>query len=284
MVALGQPAPKGGGRYKVGSPYQINGRWYRPKEEPSYDRVGIASWYGDLFHGRHTANGEIFDMAALTAAHPTLPMPIHVRVTNLENGRSIVVRVNDRGPYAHDRIIDMSARSAKLLGFQRQGTAKVRVTYLKKAPINGDDRYERQVLASQPWAQVASANSKRRGSPIAADPITVASITPETGETPGLPVRKPTRRRAQVRESTIAQSAVDKLYFVQAAAFRRRDHANNARSKFTHMGSATVFPAEVGGQLWYRVRIGPFERQSDALSVRDQLQDQGHKSARLISN
>lgn len=284
MVALGQPAPKGGGRYKVGSPYQVNGRWYRPKEEPTYDRVGVASWYGDLFHGRHTANGEIFDMAALTAAHPTLPMPIHVRVTNLENGRSIVVRVNDRGPYAHDRIIDMSARSAKLLGFQRQGTAKVRVTYLKKAPINGDDRYERQVLASQPWAQVASANTKRRGSPIAADPITVASIRPETGETPGLPVRKPTRWRAQVRKQTIAQSAVGKIYFVQAAAFRRQDHANNARSKFTHMGPATVFPAEIGGQLWYRVRIGPFERQSEAVSVRDQLLDKGHKSARLISN
>ena len=98
VVSLGKRVPKGGGRYKVGSPYKVGGRWYRPKEQPNYNRVGMASWYGEMFHGRYTANGEIYDMNALTAAHPTLPLPTYARVTNLQNGRSLVVRVNDRGP------------------------------------------------------------------------------------------------------------------------------------------------------------------------------------------
>jgi len=139
VVALGQPVPKGGGRYKVGSPYKIT--------DPSYDRVGIASWYGEMFHGRYTANGEIYDMNALTAAHTTLPLPSYARVTNLQNGRSLVLRVNDRGPYAHDRIIDLSRRSAQALGFERNGTARVRVQYIGGAPLNGDDSLERQVYA-----------------------------------------------------------------------------------------------------------------------------------------
>jgi len=117
----------GGGAYKVGDPYQVGGVWYYPAEDPYYDEVGIASWYGDPFDGRRTANGEIYDMNELTAAHKTLPMPIFVRVTNLDNGRSLVLRVNDRGPFVGDRIIDVSRRSAQLLGFEQAGTARVRV-------------------------------------------------------------------------------------------------------------------------------------------------------------
>jgi rare lipoprotein A len=115
------------GNYKVGRAYQIQGTWYYPKEDWSYDETGIASWYGEQFHGRYTADGEIFDLNTLTAAHRTLPMPVVVRVTNLENGRSIKLRVNDRGPYARGRIIDVSRHAAQLLGFEGQGTAKVRV-------------------------------------------------------------------------------------------------------------------------------------------------------------
>lgn len=115
------------GTYKVGNPYQINGVWYYPAEDPYYDEEGVASWYGEPFHGRQTANGEIYDMNDLTAAHKTLPMPVYVRVTNLENGRSLVLRVNDRGPFVSGRIIDVSRRSAQLLGFQDQGTTRVRV-------------------------------------------------------------------------------------------------------------------------------------------------------------
>ena len=113
-----------GGVYKVGNPYQIMGRWYYPKEDYSYSEIGTASWYGDDFHAKRTANGEKYDMNTLTAAHRTLPLPSIVRVTNLENGRSLVVRVNDRGPYAKERIIDVSKRSAQLLGYQTKGTTK----------------------------------------------------------------------------------------------------------------------------------------------------------------
>lgn len=165
------PVRKGGGTFKLGSPYKVAGRWYVPREEPGYDRSGIGSWYGDDFHGRRTANGEIFDKTALTAAHPTLPMPCYVYVTNLDNGRTILVRVNDRGPYVADRIIDLSHASARALGYENSGRARVRVRYAGRAPLNGDDRRERQYLAQQPWS---------RGGPA------VASYTP-----PSAPVNIP---------------------------------------------------------------------------------------------
>ncbi len=147
VVNYGSRVPKGGGHYKIGRPYQIANRWYRPREDKNYDRVGTASWYGDLFHGRKTANGEVFDMDALTAAHPTLPLPTLVEVTNLANNRKIVLRVNDRGPYRHNRLIDLSRKAATVLGFKKKGTAKVRVRYIGRAPMNGDDRYEKQIFA-----------------------------------------------------------------------------------------------------------------------------------------
>lgn len=116
---------------KTGQPYRIAGKWYVPREDWNYDEIGIASWYGPKFHGRRTANGEIFDMNRVSAAHRTLPLPSHVRVTNLENGRAINVRVNDRGPFARGRIIDLSRRAAQLLGFQKRGTARVRVQIIR---------------------------------------------------------------------------------------------------------------------------------------------------------
>ncbi|MBY0428573.1 MAG: septal ring lytic transglycosylase RlpA family protein, partial [Alphaproteobacteria bacterium] len=115
------------GQYKVGEPYEIDGVQYAPREDYRYSETGIASWYGPGFEGKHTANGETFDPGELTAAHRTLPMPSLVRVTNLDNGKSVVVRVNDRGPFANNRIIDLSQRAAELLGFAGVGTAKVRV-------------------------------------------------------------------------------------------------------------------------------------------------------------
>ena len=125
------------GTYKLGSPYKVAGQTYIPRHEPSYDRTGIASWYGDDFHGRLTANGEVFDMHRLTAAHPTLPLPSLVKVTNLENGRSAVLRVNDRGPFVHNRMIDLSRSSAQALGFLKRGIARVRVTYIGPADLDG---------------------------------------------------------------------------------------------------------------------------------------------------
>jgi rare lipoprotein A len=151
VVQEGQPVPKGGGSYKIGSPYQVQAQWFTPREEPGYDRAGIASWYGADFHGRKTANGEVYDMNAVTAAHPTLPIPSYAYVTNLANGRTLLVRINDRGPYAHNRIIDLSRKSSQLLGFQTQGTTHVRVRYAGPAPLDGNDSRERQHLVRQPW-------------------------------------------------------------------------------------------------------------------------------------
>jgi rare lipoprotein A len=146
VVAFGDPVPKGGGTYRVGKPYTVGGRIYVPEEDANYREEGLASWYGDDFHGRLTANGEVFDMGALTAAHPTLPMPSYARVTNLRNGKSLIVRVNDRGPYHGNRLIDVSNKAAELLEFKGNGTAKVRVEYVGRAPLEGSD--DRQLMAT----------------------------------------------------------------------------------------------------------------------------------------
>jgi peptidoglycan lytic transglycosylase len=139
VVEEGEPVPKGGGAYRVGKPYNINGRTYVPAENPSYRAEGVASWYGRDFHGRLTANGEIYDMHSISAAHTTLPLPSYVRVTNLDNGRSIIVRVNDRGPYHRNRVIDLSIGTAKALEFYSRGLARVRVEYVGPAPLEGSD-------------------------------------------------------------------------------------------------------------------------------------------------
>lgn len=142
---------RGGGHYKLGNPYRINGRWYVPREDPHFDRRGTASWYGADFHARKTANGEIYDMNALTAAHPTLPLPSYVWVTNERNGRTVLVRVNDRGPYAHDRLIDLSRMTARVLGFEHHGLTQVRVRYAGRAPLDGSTHREWAHLRGQPW-------------------------------------------------------------------------------------------------------------------------------------
>jgi rare lipoprotein A len=138
-VATGNNIPKGGGRYQVGKPYQVKGKWYQPKEDFGYNKSGMASWYGSAFHGRLTANGEVYDKHHLSAAHPTFPLPSYARVTNLENGTSVIVRVNDRGPYEYGRIIDVSSKTADLLDIKRKGSANVRVQYVGRAPLEGND-------------------------------------------------------------------------------------------------------------------------------------------------
>ncbi len=146
VVALGDPVPKGGGTYRVGKPYTVGGRVYVPEEDVNYRAEGMASWYGDDFHGRLTANGEVFDMTSLTAAHPTLPLPSYARVTNMSNGKSLIVRVNDRGPYHGNRLIDVSNKASELLEFKGNGVARVRVEYVGRAPLEGSD--DRQLVAT----------------------------------------------------------------------------------------------------------------------------------------
>jgi rare lipoprotein A len=186
VVAFGEPVPKGGGTYRVGKPYVVAGRVYVPEEDVNYREEGLASWYGDDFHGRLTANGEVFDMASLTAAHPTLPMPCYARVTNLGNGKSLIVRVNDRGPYHGNRLIDVSNKAAELLEFKGYGVARVRVEYVGPAPLEGSD--DRQLIAtlrtgvpapSPSLVRLASARSFVPEMPSSRRPIRGEVPTPE---------------------------------------------------------------------------------------------------------
>src|SRR4051812_22005057 len=155
VVEPGQPVPKGGGVYRVGRPYQVGGVTYTPQENSRYRSEGLASWYGDDFHGRLTANGEVYDMQSISAAHPTMPMPSYARVTNVSTRKSLIVRVNDRGPYHANREIDLSSRAADLLGFRNHGTARVRVEYVGPAPLEGTD--DRQLVATLRQNQPAPA-------------------------------------------------------------------------------------------------------------------------------
>ncbi len=179
VVDGSQPIPKGGGTYRVGKPYTVAGRMYVPEENLAYRDEGLASWYGDDFHGRLTANGEVFDMNGISAAHPTLPLPSYARVTNLANKRSIIVRVNDRGPYHGNRVIDLSHKTAKLLGFIDDGVARVKVEYVGRAPLEGSD--DRVLMATLRQNAPAPAPS----------PIMLAAAKPFL---PGAPARSPIMR------------------------------------------------------------------------------------------
>jgi rare lipoprotein A len=293
VIPLGQPVPKGGGTYVTGSAYQVDGVWYQPREDPTYDRVGKASWYGELFHGRRTANGEIYDMDRLSAASPTLPMPVYVRVTNLENGRSIIVRVNDRGPYANDRIMDLSRRSAEMLGFRDKGTAQVRVQYLARAPLNGDDSYERRYLASQSWAQIASRGLPSNGSP--REPAAVGSIAADNRpplkrnydvQAAGPQLRWQASARAPARP--LLQEGLDRAttggFLIQAGSFRSRDNAERARSLLGAIAPVEVAPTQVGGETLFRVRVGPFADESAATEALARVTEAGYRGAKIVAN
>ena len=176
VVEPGEPVPKGGGRYSVGKPYQVAGRTYVPEENANYEAEGMASWYGDDFHGRLTANGEVFDMNSISAAHPTLPIPSYARVTNLRNNKSLIVRVNDRGPFHENRVIDVSVRAAKLLDFHRFGVTRVKVEYVGRAALEGSDDAKLAATLSTgspagfPTTRVASAKPSRPYQPEYFDP------------------------------------------------------------------------------------------------------------------
>jgi rare lipoprotein A len=260
------PIPKGGGRYKIGSPYQIAGRWYTPREDGAYDRVGIASWYGPKFHRRKTANGEWFDMNRMTAAHPTLPLPVFARVTNLENGRSVLVRINDRGPYAHDRVIDMSRKAARKLGMIRKGTARVRVQYLGRAPLSAH--------AANYYAPnqrpVMTAKADRRTAP----PRRIA----RAAVTRGGPINLTSQLAADPATGSVIRSAT----WVQAASYANRDNAMRAKSGLSGIGPVELRRIEIGDRAFYRVRVGPLRDQRAARAKLAQVVSAGHGDARIV--
>jgi len=309
VIPLGQPVPKGGGIYMVGEPYEIGGIRYTPREDPHYDRVGSASWYGELFHGRRTANGEIYDMDSLSAAHPTLPLPVYARVTNLNNGRSIIVRINDRGPYARDRIIDLSRRSAELLGFRNHGTATVRVKYLGRAPLNGDDSYERKYLASQSWVQLAAKGRSKTAADVLAlrggDPLPAENpenlshpwkaaappVDPELDNAAAVGSKAATQRSAAASPQTtgalpanahtVAQAAGPAI---QAGSFKNKENAERARNTLSSIAPVDVTPVNVGEAVFFRVRVGPFSSISQAKAALPKVTGAGYRGARLVQN
>jgi rare lipoprotein A len=189
VVQHGDAVPKGGGKDHVGKPYQVAGRWYTPRDNPNYSSVGNSSWYGDAFHGRKTANGEVYDKHAYTAAHPTMPLPSYARVTNMTNNRSIIVRVNDRGPFHAGRIIDVSERVAHALEFKHIGTARVKVDYVQRASTAGSD--DRKLVATLrtdgQLAQLPGGSTPIPGQ----QPILVASNEPVPGLASYSPVVTP---------------------------------------------------------------------------------------------
>lgn len=177
VTNLATRLPRGGGRDQLGKPYMVAGKMYYPKEDRKYRRKGSASWYGDAFHGRLTANGEIYDMTSLTAAHPTMPLPSYARVTNLANGSSVIVRVNDRGPYADGRIIDLSKRAAEMLDYQQAGVAKVQVEYVGRAPLDGEDD-----------AYLMASYKPGKDAPDFSDGLPAGVMIAMNGPTPSMPV------------------------------------------------------------------------------------------------
>ncbi len=210
VVEPGEPVPKGGGVRHLGSAYVVGGRMYVPHYDPHYKSAGLASWYGEDFYGRYTANGEIFDLNAISAAHPTMPLPSYARVTNLANGHSLIVRVNDRGPYVSNRIIDLSVHAAKLLGFYGQGTAPVKVEYVAPAPLRGsDDRILAATLRQDGPApppstvRLASRMFPPAPPPTAATAAVLASAAEE------YPLHDPPRRRPVLRGVSYAPEAAD---------------------------------------------------------------------------
>ena len=271
-----QNAPHAG--YKVGSPYQINGVWYYPAEDFAYDETGIASWYGAEFHGKYTANGEVFDLNALTAAHRTLPMPSIVQVTNLENGRSIQLRVNDRGPYARNRIIDLSRRSAQLLGFEGVGTAKVRVKILVPESIQAAS------LARRGEVAVAEALPAAPREIVSATPLPPAPAARIASSERMPPVAPPPTAiiPASLPERVATVPVKPTQIYIQAGAFARPENALRVKSQLDPLGPVTVTGLKVNGLDLYRVRLGPIHTVDEADRLLERATATGLTEARII--
>jgi rare lipoprotein A len=272
-------------QYKIGEPYQIAGAWYYPREEPDYDATGIASWYGADFHGRLTANGEIFDRTVITAAHPTLPMPVNVRVTNLDNGRSIVVRVNDRGPFVRGRIIDMSEHAAELLGFKEQGLARVRVSFISRADLHGlgpapvSEYTPPEVATAVPAAPVSRIESS------SLPPVAGAMVAPPQNAAmlPRPVEQAPIYVQQQIPDGQVIKVPVPPAttMYVQAGAFSTPAPAGIVASKLNSLG-AKVMRAVKDGQNIYRVRIGPFQDIEAADEMLLRVQELGHNDVQIV--
>lgn len=280
-----RPAPAGPASdtpVKIGRPYQVGGVWYYPADDPGYDEVGYASWYGPQFHGGRTANGEVFDMDRIGAAHKTLPLPSYVEVTALDTGRTILVRVNDRGPFVTSRIIDLSRRAAQLLGTERKGVARVRVR--RVYPSEADKLALRwgRPASERPYAtgtELAMLNQRfANRSPGPAAPPRVAAVVPAApAVVPVAPAVVPAVPATPAVATVPVVPAVAVPvggFFVQVAAVGNRARAE----EIAEMVAGRIEPA---GTLW-RVRMGPYKSETDATSALAQVRADGYQEARLV--
>lgn len=272
--------PPSAGVYKVGQPYQIDNIWYYPREQPDYDETGIASWYGPTFYGKSTANGETYTGDELTAAHKTLPMPVNVRVTNLDNGKSLVVRVNDRGPYARGRIIDLSKRAAELLDVVQTGTARVRVTYLSRSNL-GDGKPPSDTppeianaLPAKPSGKVDSAALGAVPGASLAPPARVASL-PTPAPIPAQ-MFADTQPTGQVTSVPVSATRL----YVQVGAFSQMANARAMLGKVG--GDLRISTLQRGGQTLYRVRTGPLNSVQDADAALSRITGAGANDAHIV--
>lgn len=276
-------APSGeGGRYKVGAPYQVAGVWYVPKEQPDYDERGVASWYGDDFHMKKTANGETFDMNAISAAHTTLPLPSIVEVTNLDNGRKIQVRVNDRGPFVGGRLIDLSHAAARELGYDRRGLANVRVRYVGPAPLGGNDvRYAATTSTpAAPPTQPAYVAPAALPPPQAAPAQAVQPNPFWSGAQTG--ALQPGTLQASAAAPAASSPGASGIYRVQAGAFSDQANAQRAVSQLGQAGLATIEPIQRDGTTLYRVVLQSSADEAEAWALRDRVAAYGFGQARVL--
>jgi rare lipoprotein A len=298
--------------YKIGNPYRVGSVWYYPEENFHLVETGIASWYGPDFHGGKTANGEIYDQNALTAAHRTLQLPSVIRVTNLENGRSVVVRVNDRGPYLRGRILDVSKRAAELLGFIGTGTARVRVEVLEGESRKVADMAKRGMDTSRvSLAKLSSAApppQPKRGPQMASlrndaealpESLQTPTITVEELNAPGRPLATPppswnAPSPAAVQPASYTPSAQPLVttspvhqtqIFVQAGAFGVQENAQRLKSKLSSVAPVIIDPVTTsGGRKLWRVKLGPMASVAEADAVLDQVVRAGADGARVVGH
>ena len=280
-------APPSATRLKgTDQPYQVGGIWYVPHEQPHYNETGIASWYGDAFNMKATADGEVFDMNQFSAAHTTLPLPSMVEVTNLDNGRKIQVRVNDRGPFVGDRIIDLSHAAARELGYDRAGLAHVRVRYVGPAPLAGPAAGVRYAKAS-PTAPAPTAGRRPADEeifeqaalgPAASTPLVPRPEAVTVSTLASLPSARPARSEiAMAKPATPTHG-----YRIQAAAFGDQENARRAAAQLSGAGAATVEPMQRGDTSIYRVVLPGPEDEAEAFALRDRVAEIGFADAQVV--
>lgn len=289
------------GYYKVGNPYEVEGVRYVPREDYAYDESGVGSWYGPGFHAKYTANGEVYDQNEVTAAHKTLPLPSLVRVTNLDNGRQLVVRINDRGPFVAGRIIDLSKRSAQLLGVEKVGTAKVRVQVLakesmalKEAALQGKPTGTLVAEAPVPPPVVEPGGRQVERTDLPAplsEPVRVAApavdekkLLAAAAPTSAAVVQGTTEGGRFLPAATVKQTTPKKTQlYVQAGAFGVLDNAEKLRQQLARVGHADVSQVQVGGRTFYRVRIGPLASVDQADATLAKVVGSGASEAKIVA-